>query len=103
MILKVTSNIIGNMNTIEGNDGAPQNMEFDVGEGKFCKIPLVENGYVFDKNFDNIYQPFEDVDEIVVEVKCDRGYELEILEHQQSRTCMTTGWDGDFPKCQSYI
>lgn len=73
------------------------------GKQTTCKIPNVENGFVVDSVLDEKIQSGStvEVDVTQVLVKCNAGYDLQILERTQDRACTSYGWDGVFPKCQS--
>ena len=69
-----------------------------------CKIPHLENGFVFDNLFYEQLLP-RDLVEVLTEVKieCNSGYDLQTFERYSVRTCNSWGWDGEFPKCKSNI
>ena len=70
-----------------------------------CKIPKVENGYIQDVNYNDVYPERHEVpvDETKVQVKCNPSYDLRISDSKLESTCDTSGWSGSFPNCTSNI
>ncbi|CAO1427661.1 unnamed protein product [Diamesa hyperborea] len=66
-----------------------------------CKIPVVENGYIWDPLFGVIINSEEIIDvDMAVLVKCNSNYFLQKSERTRLWTCKSYGWNSQFPKCQ---
>ncbi|CAO1434009.1 unnamed protein product [Diamesa tonsa] len=66
-----------------------------------CKIPVVENGYIWDPSFGVIINSEEIIDvDMGVLVKCNSNYFLQKSERTRLWTCKSYGWNSQFPKCQ---